>query len=324
MATRRKHDVEVDPFNAGEPTLPWDEPDAYIGNEGDDCAFGDAPYKSPVKTRDNYDAPISKSTGARVKTEDRQTSKAARKAAKAAAKQARAHASKTADKPVHVIRTVLIIFILVNVVGAVFDLVFDQIIPAFFFDEPAMEEDYSTDPVVYDEDEQVCVDIVSARLDQLTSAEGPERSAVADAFDKNLSDSLGYSAEELGLDANGYAGWLLTNCSYKVSSVYTFDDGTASLYCDIWCPASYEVENDLMDELVEYFSDEGISTDPSHQAALSEGQKAEIREIFGDVLAKTDLDHNSYAHFALNNIDSVWTIDEEEYASQIEISLGIF
>ena len=43
MARRSKHDTQVDPFNAGEPTLPWDEPDApdllADRHHAEDCAF---------------------------------------------------------------------------------------------------------------------------------------------------------------------------------------------------------------------------------------------------------------------------------------------
>lgn len=63
MARRSKHDTQVDPFNAGEPTLPWDEPDApdllADRHHAEDCAFGEEPYTSPTKMRDNYSAPDS-------------------------------------------------------------------------------------------------------------------------------------------------------------------------------------------------------------------------------------------------------------------------
>ncbi len=31
MARRKEHDAQVDPFTAGEPTLPWDEPGVFDG-----------------------------------------------------------------------------------------------------------------------------------------------------------------------------------------------------------------------------------------------------------------------------------------------------
>ena len=31
MARRKQHDAQVDPFTAGEPTLPWDEPGVFDG-----------------------------------------------------------------------------------------------------------------------------------------------------------------------------------------------------------------------------------------------------------------------------------------------------
>ena len=60
MARRIKHDAQVDPFTAGEPTLPWDESPSPFGENDqavEECAFGDEPYDGPTKEPDNYNAP---------------------------------------------------------------------------------------------------------------------------------------------------------------------------------------------------------------------------------------------------------------------------
>lgn len=60
MARRNKHDAQVDPFTAGEPTLPWDESPSPFGENDqavEECAFGDEPYDGPTKEPDNYNAP---------------------------------------------------------------------------------------------------------------------------------------------------------------------------------------------------------------------------------------------------------------------------
>lgn len=60
MARRNKHDAQVDPFTAGEPTLPWNESPSPFGENDqavEACAFGDEPYDGPTKEPDNYNAP---------------------------------------------------------------------------------------------------------------------------------------------------------------------------------------------------------------------------------------------------------------------------
>lgn len=62
MARRNTYDEQVDPFNAGEPTLPWDEPhaleDFLSGDHPDEmCELDTEDYRSPVKQPDSYQAP---------------------------------------------------------------------------------------------------------------------------------------------------------------------------------------------------------------------------------------------------------------------------
>ena len=107
MARRKQHDAQVDPFTAGEPTLPWDEPGVFDGLfngiEPETCILDGSPYDGPTKTRDDYEAPSADDTAdhsqreqspspseARERKRQMQAERtAARRAAKAAPKDKR-------------------------------------------------------------------------------------------------------------------------------------------------------------------------------------------------------------------------------------------
>lgn len=332
MAARNKHDIQVDPFNAGEPILPWDEPSTYVGGEGDDCAFGDAPYQSPTKSRDNYDAPSSHDPSARAQFEDAQDRREARRAAKAAAKtakrQARAELKRaTGSKPFRIFKTIFIIVLLVNllpVIFGLFGLIFDDVLPEIFDDGSSVEETHLPRPVADDVQERECIDTVAARLDQIANGEDETiRATIVAQLEGGFSDALGYSAAELGIDPNEYADWLFASFSYEITSVYVYEDGSASLFFDSWSASSYAVEDDMTTAIYDYLDAEGLLRDSS-RPPLTEEQRSAVHALFVESLAGADSDDYFCANVLLDDIVDVWTIDEEEFESQAEMALGLF
>lgn len=88
-----------------------------------------------------------------------------------------------------------------------------------------------------DDDERTCVQICEAYLQAIASEQSPERTAVIDGLNQSMMETTGYTCEELGIDANAYADWALSNFSYRIDSCYAHtDEGTASLYLYTWGP----------------------------------------------------------------------------------------
>lgn len=133
MARRKQHDAQVDPFTAGEPTLPWDEPGVFDGLfngiEPETCILDGSPYDGPTKTRDDYEAPSADDTAddsrreqspspseARERKRQMQAERtAARRAAKAAPK------DKRGPSPLgKTVRAIAIFVVLANVLPALF------------------------------------------------------------------------------------------------------------------------------------------------------------------------------------------------------------
>ncbi len=87
----------------------------------------------------------------------------------------------------------------------------------------------TTDMDSLDDDERTCVQICEAYLQAIASEQSPERTAVIDGLNQSMMETTGYTCEELGIDANAYADWALSNFSYRIDSCYAHtDEGTAS------------------------------------------------------------------------------------------------
>ena len=80
-----------------------------------------------------------------------------------------------------------------------------------------------------DDDKRTCVQICEAYLQAIASEQSPERTAVIDGLNQSMMETTGYTCEELGIDANAYADWALSNFSYRIDSCYTHRRGHREL-----------------------------------------------------------------------------------------------
>ncbi len=121
-------------------------------------------------------------------------------------------------------------------------------------DEPAhtpSDNDLSSDDTAESPEEspddiakQKCLDIAAARLNEVSSADGPERERIVAFLNTYFANSLGYTTEELGIDADAFAVWALQNFSYEIESCYVHtDEGTAAVYFNVWCPSASTIAN---------------------------------------------------------------------------------
>lgn len=415
MARRIKHDAQVDPFTAGEPTLPWDESPSPFGKNDqavEECAFGDEPYDGPTKEPDNYNAPavdeeqepvtsidpmylrelfsLSKNgeqDGGSKKTVRRRHRTRANKAGEPSASAgdsapvgASAHAvdsgstrdsgpvgpsssarasrrqdtkrrakpnsgnsdtSKTSTSRRTAIRTIIFVILFFNVApiactGAI------SLLDAFdsrpsvdaSHDEPAhtpSDNDLSSDDTAESPEEspddiakQKCLDIAAARLNEVSSADGPERERIVTFLNTYFVNSLGYTTEELGIDADAFAVWALQNFSYEIESCYVHtDEGTAAVYFNVWCPSASTIANtadeaifDRLYQEIDFFAD---VPEP-----LTDAQKDQVRALFAEALDDSWQDDPGFSCIDFVFENGEWKADEDSFADEMDLVLGIW
>lgn len=397
MARRNKHDAQVDPFTAGEPTLPWDESPSPFGENDqavEECAFGDEPYDGPTKEPDNYNAPaadeeqepvtsidpmhlrelfsLSKNgeqDGGSKKTVRRRHRTRANKAGEPSAhvgdsspvgpsasarasrrqdtkRRAKSNSgnrgtSKTSTSRRTAIRTIIFVILFFNVApiactGTI------SLLDAFdsrpsvdaSHDEPAhtpSDNDLSSDDTAESPEEspddiakQKCLDIAAARLNEVSSADGPERERIVAFLNTYFVNSLGYTTEELGIDADAFAVWALQNFSYEIESCYVHtDEGTAAVYFNVWCPSASTIANtadeaifDRLYQEIDFFAD---VPEP-----LTDAQKDQVRALFAEALDDSWQDDPGFSCIDFVFEDGEWKADEDSFAGEMDLVLGIW
>lgn len=349
MARRKGHDAQVDPFTAGEPTLPWDEPGAFEGLFGDGdsgveaCALDEGPYDGPTKTPNAYRAPDSRGAdadrpprpdGARERKRRERSERAAERRARKAAPQDK----RPRPRSFGIIRAVFIFLILVNALPLVVEAV-EQVVSAISqnnapdpdatdpdatavpsFDGDGIEPEIDRSPL--DEDELACVEAADAYLREITDEQGHERTALAEALDRYLSDYVGYSCEGLGIDAGAYADWVLSNFSYRITSCYARpDEGTASLYLYTWCPDTFSVVSTARQSVCSYLEEMGLGDDRGARP-LTEEEQDDVRRLFAEAIENAEMESEAFLGFDLALQDGTWALDVAQAQYQLGISLG--
>lgn len=347
MARRKEHDAQVDPFTAGEPTLPWDEPGVFDGLfdgvEPEACALDGNPYDGPTKTRDDYEAPSADDTAddsqreqspslseSRERKRQMQAERtAARRAAKAAPK------DKRGPSPLgKIVRAIVIFVVLANLlpallhgIGSLFsDLTSETDSPEFTEPEAPSYDGRDPSPGIdmdsLDDNERACVQICDAYLQAIASEQSPERTAIIDGLNQSMMETTGYTCEELGIDTNAYADWALSNFSYQIDSCFAHtDEGTASLYLYAWGPDLLDMRATLRQSVYSYISE--LDTDEAGaKRPLAENEQAHVRELFAEAIENAEMGSESFLGLQLTLEDGTWVLDLEQVQYQLGIPLG--
>lgn len=353
MARRMKHDEQVDPFTAGEPTLPWEDPEPL--HEDEVCTLTGGDYDGPTKRRDNYDAPSNDERSVADIIEDlfpanggedgSKPSKAAKRTVGKRMQAKRRDAGRDtggthSGKTFKVIKWIVIGVVTINLIPLVmglFAVIADDLIPGLSDEggsttdfplaghespdlpdvDPDSLPDFSEDEL----EEQAIADFTTARLDAEKANGSDTHGLIAQALDADLSEELGYSAQELGIDTAAYADWLLSKFSYAIDSAYAFDDGTGSLYFNGVAPSHYAIVWDATDSLYTYLSDENLlEAQETHHLTAEQQQTA--RELFDGALERATASE-SFASLDFYKEGGAWTMDEEEFNEEMAFVLGL-
>lgn len=353
MARRSTHDAQVDPFNAGEPTLPWDDP-APFGveeEEGSDprpkrpqrseragkhagdaetCAFSDEPYDGPTKTPDNYQAPDadesrSASAGGPSPLERKRIARAKarseRRAALAAPKDVPGARQARRARISRVIGLLALLAILPIVLEIASPLLTS--IGALLAPEPAepSSQDFADElDIVPDQEEarQACTEMAQAYIESVLEEGSPAHAELVDRVTKEYEECAFADTDELGIDMHGFTDWLLDNFEYEVDGCYALPDGTANLYFDSAAPSVSTIAYDAGGDIAIHLNKEGI------EPPLTEAQKEQARKLHAKALAEADVDAESGGVISFTLENGTWIMDEGTAMDEIAFALGIW
>ena len=156
----------------------------------------------------------------------------------------------------------------------------------------------------------------------IASEQSPERTAVIDGLNQSMMEATGYTCEELGIDANAYADWALSNFSYQIDSCYAHtDEGTASLYLYTWGPDLLDMRATLRQSVYSYMS-ELDTGEAGAKRPLTENEQAHIRGLLAEAIENAEMDSESFLGFQLAFEDGTWVLDLEQAQYQLGIPLG--
>ena len=151
---------------------------------------------------------------------------------------------------------------------------------------------------------------VSARLDEFSQPGSEACDDLAQGFDAMLRSYYGVDAEGMGLDAEQFAEWAGGSISYALDGSYAYSDGTATVFADVTSP------------------DFGIVVDAVTSEARGSGAtyddaaKQAVRKAYDDAVrtAQADPDGgNSYVMYELTrSSDGSWTISDESWRSSLQ------
>lgn len=306
------YEPQVDPFNAGEPVMPWDDPSALHDDNSCDLP-ADGGYTAEEKPKDDYRAPKRPAS-----------QRKARPAGNMPKEPATLNGKPGCQHIFH--KTFVLMFVLVmliNIFGSCASDVFDDSDDAATRPDDA-GSDYSTEQMTADE--QAISDAITARMDGL--ADDPDVvEAAKQGLDKKLKSYVGYTAEELGIDADAYAAWFLSQMSYRINYAYTYDDNTGIVSLEVDSPLGYQIASDFYDEASDYLMSNklyGSYDDDTETAPLTSEQQDQMRGFFANVLTATEPDDNGYASIAaLKDADGTWQLDESAIQGELDYLFGV-
>lgn len=322
---------QIDPFNAGEPILPWDDPEAMH----DDCRLPDDDAKG-------YEAPQRTSTSREKKTAQQQKPRAkqpatskvpskksstrqpaapsapasAQRRQPAAPSAPRNHGEKRKTSKIERgIGIWIAIIILIQLCGSIIscagDLI-DDVSSSFFEPEPSYENDFSYDEL--DLDEQAVVDAACSRMDTLADDPAMRELAIS-GLTQRLENNLGYSPEQLGLDTEAYADHFFQNLSYEVLSAYTWSDGTGSITLSVDAPDPYAISSEFYARTSDFRDAEGLYG--SGTAVLSAERQEQMRGFFDQALSSAALNEDDWFYVDLHQENGAWVMDEDDLTEQM-------
>ena len=331
----REHS-NIDPFNAGEPVMPWDDPQTSQGEQENPIfttesagASGDCGYHAPTKEQDGYEPVMHEAEHDQGFVAE---PKQKRAGASTPAKTKRVVVTTSVSKPskggpkklvLGLVIGAVALSVLLSVIGAAVDIVEDVISDITDSDSTSYTSSYSASSTAKydDEDEQELTEQAQAKLDTALEDTASMDARYLKVLNERLKISLGLTADEAGLDTDAFCTWMRERTTMEISSVFCYDDGT--VYLGSTYPALYKLNDVFGDKAFEYLNKQGIdpySTTGKHE--LTDKQKEHVNELFLKGLDKLTQTTSGSARVEFDKEGDTWEIDNDDFAEALDELLG--
>ena len=177
-----------------------------------------------------------------------------------------------------------------------------------------------------DELDLAAADAFEQRMDDLLAdpSADPATGFVTSALKERLEIWVGYDSTQLDIDAQAATAWALSGLTYQISGVYTFDDGTATIYFDSKAPSLDALIDSAYDGISAYLTANDLRTWGGNPSALSDAQRAETSAIWEEALKDAEELDESFTSIELTCVDGVWTVDEASLEEALRNSVGLY
>ncbi len=327
-----KRDSNIDPFNAGEPVSPWQDPESETrddeGQEAHEAPHhGDSTPKPPIGQMTGF-----ASNNANGPKAPRTRRRSADSLKREMARQARAQRTRNktpgsiARRIFKLIMGILILFLLLSTGSSIASCaasLFTPSAPNEPYDIPAFEEDE-------DSPEAQCLLLANTRMEHLLLAGTPEHAAVADriaaAFTQRIENDFDLTPDELGVNPAIVAEWVIGSLIYKGVDTHAFpeaDDPYASVYFDVEACSMMTMYYEFQSDLYDYLSKQGLYLlDIKQGKELADAQKTDIAGILQTAMAETG-SRESSMRVRLTLQDDTWKIDEADFERYCDYIFGM-
>ena len=338
-------DSQIDPFNAGDPIMPGDEPEWLDEEPADEEETPYAPhgekdgephkvsddYRAPTTRGHGYDAPsIEEAPTPRAPSLGQQWQRTAEGARRA---QGRSRKRTTLGCVVALAVAVTLFGVVGDLLVSCISLVTETVadgVDAVFFENGVTFDDYVSDgggDCTADELDLAAGEAVERRMGELLAdpASGELHERVVAYLDEELLRWEGYTAAELGIDADAWATWALSDVTCEVSSIYAYDDGTGTAYLDIEARNLSSVINEADAALFDYLSEHDLALPGAqNRPELTDEQRAGAGAVWDEAMELAEPTGYSFVSVELVRTDGTWALDEADLEDALEDALGLY
>ena len=141
-------------------------------------------------------------------------------------------------------------------------------------------------------------------------------------LDEKMLTIEGYTAAELGLDADELATYVLEGTHAEASYAYAFDDGTASAYAEVTARSANELFWTLNDAFGEYLLDNDLW---GRDARMPDAAQREHIAAAAEQALASPGEPETYTYaFLLERVDGAWAVDEDDLDETLESILRLY
>lgn len=182
----------------------------------------------------------------------------------------------------------------------------------------------AVDPATLDEERQQILAAATATLDGIPAPDGTARIAIANGFAQSVIQNLGYTVDDLGIDAFAYADFALTDFTYTVVDVTAADspdrpgerDGAVRL--DATTPDAGACLSDFFQQARDYLEQQGIAVGTG--AVLADQQRLDLQSLFTQTLDayRTSRLTTASVSLSLIPVDGAWTVTDQSFTACLQ------